>query len=285
MENLLNVLMTVFEVSSGLGKDCISLFVMVDLEIELIDRLFTRWYYLNVMNGCTENSGGVLEDIVYENVLTSCDLTDDGWISVRQRNVVVAASVQLEGYSCSHVTVVQGAREVDPCWMSIERFRGMEHKDLWVVVDGGRICITVLVTAARVFVSNAVAAGEDAAVEFCRHAVVAVDDLNGGLRGGLLLNDLIVAEVLATNAAASTSYVQTGRLGGKYGFRTTQSKSESGKGSDGPVVLSTDYSMLQRRLDKGADYLVEASEAESEASTTLAATKVRQVIGKVEPPV
>ncbi|CAH1436125.1 unnamed protein product [Lactuca virosa] len=175
-----------------------------------------------------------------------------------------------------------------------------------------------VVTTPRTGRYSADAAGGDAAVELtrrCRHAAAAFGDLifiYGGLRGGVLLDDLLVAEDLAAAemtsaashaaAAAATSsaetQTQTGRLGGRYGFvddRTRQSTPEAAP--DGAVVLGnpvappangdmyTDIStenampMLQasRRLSKGVEYLVEASAAEAEAITaTLAAAKARQ---------
>ncbi|KAM7275660.1 hypothetical protein ACFE04_017526 [Oxalis oulophora] len=175
-----------------------------------------------------------------------------------------------------------------------------------------------VVTSPRTGRYSADAAGGDAAVELtrrCRHAAAAIGDLifiYGGLRGGVLLDDLLVAEDLAaaetTSAAshaaamAATSNVQPGRLSGRYGFadeRTRQTMSEAAP--DGSVVLGnpvappengdmyTDISTEnvmpqgQRRTNKGVEYLVEASAAEAEAiSATLAAAKARQVNGEVE---
>ncbi|KAJ7981246.1 Serine/threonine-protein phosphatase [Quillaja saponaria] len=177
-----------------------------------------------------------------------------------------------------------------------------------------------VVTIPRTGRYSADAAGGDAAVELtrrCRHAAAAVGDLifiYGGLRGGVLLDDLLVAEDLAAAetttaashaaAAAATSNVQAGRLGGRYGFideRTSQSMPEAAP--DGAVVLgnpvappingdiytdiSTENAMLQgtRRTSKGVEYLVEASAAEAEAiSATLAAAKARLVNGEAELP-
>ncbi|KAG2670652.1 hypothetical protein I3843_14G093900 [Carya illinoinensis] len=177
-----------------------------------------------------------------------------------------------------------------------------------------------VVTSPRTGRYSADAAGGDAAVELtrrCRHAAAAVGDLifiYGGLRGGVLLDDLLVAEDLAaaetTNAAshaaaaAAASNVQAGRSPGRYGFideRTRQTMPEAAP--DGAVVLgnpvappingdmytdiSTENAMLQgsRRMSKGVEYLVEASAAEAEAiSATLAAAKARQVNGEVELP-
>ncbi|XP_057466505.1 serine/threonine-protein phosphatase BSL3-like isoform X1 [Actinidia eriantha] len=177
-----------------------------------------------------------------------------------------------------------------------------------------------VVTTPRTGRYSADAAGGDAAVELtrrCRHAAAAIGDLifiYGGLRGGVLLDDLLVAEDLAAAettsaashaaAAAAASNVQEGRLSGRYGFtdeRTEQTIPEAVP--DGAVVLgnpvappvngdmyndiSTENVVLQgsRRLSKGVEYLVEASAAEAEAiSATLAAAKARQVNGELELP-
>ncbi|GKU93740.1 hypothetical protein SLEP1_g7308 [Rubroshorea leprosula] len=177
-----------------------------------------------------------------------------------------------------------------------------------------------VVTSPRTGRYSADAAGGDASVELtrrCRHAAAAVGDLifiYGGLRGGVLLDDLLVAEDLAAAettsaashaaAAAAASNVQAGRLPGRYGFvdeRTSQTMSEAVQ--DGAVVLanpvappvngdiytdiSTENAMLQgsRRITKGVESLVEASAAEAEAiSATWAAAKARQVNGEVEQP-
>ncbi|XVF19608.1 hypothetical protein REPUB_Repub11eG0125400 [Reevesia pubescens] len=177
-----------------------------------------------------------------------------------------------------------------------------------------------VVTSPRTGRYSADAAGGDASVELtrrCRHAAAAVGDLifiYGGLRGGVLLDDLLVAEDLAAAetttaashaaAAAAASNVHAGRLAGRYGFlddRTRQTMPEAEP--DGAVVLgnpvappvngdmytdiSTENAMLQgsRRMSKGVEYLVEASAAEAEAiSATLAAAKARQVNGEVELP-
>ncbi|XP_019448886.1 PREDICTED: serine/threonine-protein phosphatase BSL3-like isoform X1 [Lupinus angustifolius] len=181
-----------------------------------------------------------------------------------------------------------------------------------------------VVTSPRTGRYSADAPGGDAAVELtrrCRHAAAAVGDLifiYGGLRGGVLLDDLLVAEDLAAAettaaashaaAAAAASNVQVGRLPGQYGFvddTTRQTIPEAD--ADGAVVLgnpvappvngdmytdiSTENAMLQgsrtfnRRTSKGVEYLVEASAAEAEAiSATLAAAKARQENGEVELP-
>ncbi|KAJ8552047.1 hypothetical protein K7X08_028490 [Anisodus acutangulus] len=176
-----------------------------------------------------------------------------------------------------------------------------------------------VVTSPRTGRYSADAAGGDAAVELtrrCRHAAAAVGDLifiYGGLRGGVLLDDLLVAEDLAaaettsaaSHAAAAAANLQAGRLAGRYGFgdeRMRQTVPDAV--NDGSVVLgnpvappvngdmytdiSTENVMLQgsRRLSKGVEYLVEASAAEAEAITaTLAAAKARQQgNGEVELP-
>ncbi|OIS99561.1 PREDICTED: serine/threonine-protein phosphatase BSL3-like [Nicotiana attenuata] len=178
-----------------------------------------------------------------------------------------------------------------------------------------------VVTSPRTGRYSADAAGGDAAVELtrrCRHAAAAVGDLvfiYGGLRGGVLLDDLLVAEDLAAAettsaashaaAAAAASNMQEGRITGRYGYgdeRTRETVPEAV--NDGSVVLgnpvappvngdmftdiSTENAVLQgsRKLGKGVEYLVEASAAEAEAITAaLAAAKARQQgNGEVELP-
>ncbi|XP_059278167.1 serine/threonine-protein phosphatase BSL3-like [Lycium ferocissimum] len=178
-----------------------------------------------------------------------------------------------------------------------------------------------VVTSPRTGRYSADAAGGDAAVELtrrCRHAAAAVGDLvfiYGGLRGGVLLDDLLVAEDLAAAettsaashaaAAAAASNIQDGRITGRYGFgdeRTRQTVPD--EVNDGSVILgspvappvngdmftdiSTENAVLQgsRKLGKGVEYLVEASAAEAEAITAaLAAAKARQQgNGEVELP-
>ncbi|KAJ9536994.1 hypothetical protein OSB04_029727 [Centaurea solstitialis] len=171
-----------------------------------------------------------------------------------------------------------------------------------------------VVTTPRTGRYSADAAGGDAAVELtrrCRHAAAAIGDLiyiYGGLRGGVLLDDLLVAKDIAstemTSAAsqAAASNTQAGRLSGRYGFVDDRTRQGLPKESpDGAVVvgnpvappvngdmysdISTENAMLQgsRRLSKGVEYLVEASAAEAEAITaTLAAAKARHSNGEVE---
>ncbi|KAL0390697.1 UNVERIFIED_CONTAM: Serine/threonine-protein phosphatase BSL3 [Sesamum calycinum] len=178
-----------------------------------------------------------------------------------------------------------------------------------------------VVTSPRTGKYSADAAGGDAAVELtrrCRHAAAAVGDLifiYGGLRGGVLLDDLLVAEDLAAAettsaashaaAAAAASNVQQGRLSGRYGYTDERNGGNvpDAAAADGAVVvgnpvappvngdiytdISTENAVLQgsRRLSKGVEYLVEAAAAEAEAiSAALAAAKARQVNGEVELP-
>ncbi|KAL9659920.1 hypothetical protein QQ045_024730 [Rhodiola kirilowii] len=172
-----------------------------------------------------------------------------------------------------------------------------------------------VVTSPRTGRYSADAAGGDAAVELtrrCRHAAAAVGDLifiYGGLRGGILLDDLLVAEDHAasettnasSHAAAATSNALAGRLAGKYGYDERLRQSVSVTAPDGSVVLgnpiaapsngemhhglNTENDVLQGsgRLSKGVDYLVKASAEEAEAiSATLAAAKARHFNGEVE---
>ncbi|KAG6605962.1 Serine/threonine-protein phosphatase BSL3, partial [Cucurbita argyrosperma subsp. sororia] len=177
--------------------------------------------------------------------------------------------------------------------------------------------IKSVVTSPRTGRYSADAAGGDASVELtrrCRHAAAAVGDLifiYGGLRGGVLLDDLLVAEDLAAaettsaaSQAAAAAAAASGQLPSRYGFtdeRARQTMPEAAP--DGSVVLgnpvappvngdmytdiSTENAMLQgqRQTSKGVEYLVEAAAAEAEAiSATFAAAKARQVNGEVELP-
>nr|CAD1819646.1 unnamed protein product [Ananas comosus var. bracteatus] len=175
-----------------------------------------------------------------------------------------------------------------------------------------------VVTSPRTGRYSADAAGGDASVELtrrCRHAAAAVGDqiyIYGGLRGGVLLDDLLVAEDLAAAettsaashaaAAAAAANVQVGRSPARSTYvdeRQGQTGPEAVPGSavvlGTPVAppvngdmyadISTENAMLQgqRRVSKGVEYLVEASAAEAEAiSATLAAAKARQINGEVE---
>ncbi|KAK4255301.1 hypothetical protein QN277_008316 [Acacia crassicarpa] len=175
-----------------------------------------------------------------------------------------------------------------------------------------------VVTSPRTGRYSADAAGGDASVELtrrCRHAAAAVGDLifiYGGLRGGVLLDDLLVAEDLAAAetttaashaAAAAATNLQPGCMLGRYGFDDRSRQTMPEAAADGSVVLgnpvappingdmytdiSTENAMLQgsRRTSKGVEYLVEASAAEAEAiSATLAAAKARQENGEVDLP-
>ncbi|KAL8501048.1 hypothetical protein ACS0TY_020573 [Phlomoides rotata] len=200
--------------------------------------------------------------------------------------------------------------------------RMVEDSSSVAVLDtaAGVWCDTkAVVTSPRTGKFSADAAGGDAAVELtrrCRHAAAAVGDLifiYGGLRGGVLLDDLLVAEDLAAAettsaashaAAAAASNLQQGRPQARYGFTDDRLRApQPDSAADGAVVvgspvappvngdiytdISTENAMLQgsRPLSKGVDYLVEAAAAEAEAiSATLAAAKARQVNGEVELP-
>ncbi|XP_074566338.1 serine/threonine-protein phosphatase BSL2 homolog [Curcuma longa] len=172
-----------------------------------------------------------------------------------------------------------------------------------------------IVTSPRTGKYSADAAGGDAAVELarrCRHAAAAVGDfifIYGGLRGGVLLDDLLAAEDLAAAettsaashaAAAAAANAPIGRVPGRYTYSDERAIHENSETiSNGAIVMgspvappvngdmytdiSTENAMLQRRPSKGVDYLVEASAAEAEAiSATFAAVKARQVNGEVD---
>ncbi|GLJ25779.1 hypothetical protein SUGI_0493500 [Cryptomeria japonica] len=175
-----------------------------------------------------------------------------------------------------------------------------------------------VVTSPRTGRYSADAAGGDASVELtrrCRHAAAAVGDLiyiYGGLRGGVLLDDLLVAEDLAaaetTSAAshaaavAAIGNVQQGTNIRNYPYGDGRARHPPTETvSDGAVVMgspvappmngdmfrdiSTENAIIpgQRRLGKGVESLVEASAAEAEAiSAALAAAKARQSNGIVD---
>ncbi|EOA28408.1 hypothetical protein CARUB_v10024614mg [Capsella rubella] len=175
-----------------------------------------------------------------------------------------------------------------------------------------------VVTSPRTGRYSADAPGGDASVELtrrCRHAAAAVGDLifiYGGLRGGVLLDDLLVAEDLAAAettsaashaaAAAAATNSQPGRSPGRYGFSDERTGEPPESAPDAVVLgspvappvngdmytdISTENALVPgtRRTSKGVEYLVEASAAEAEAiSATLAAAKARQVNGEVELP-
>uniref|UniRef100_A0A7N0VI02 Serine/threonine-protein phosphatase n=1 Tax=Kalanchoe fedtschenkoi TaxID=63787 RepID=A0A7N0VI02_KALFE len=175
-----------------------------------------------------------------------------------------------------------------------------------------------VVTSSRTGRYSADAAGGDAAVELtrrCRHAAAAIGDLifiYGGLRGGILLDDLLVAEDMAAAettseasraaAAAAASDVQPERVPMTYGFDERGRQSISEEFVDGAVTLgspvappmngdmsadiSVENAVLQgsRRLSN-VENLVEAATAEAEAiSATLATVKARHSNGEVESP-
>ncbi|KAL9659426.1 hypothetical protein QQ045_024232 [Rhodiola kirilowii] len=172
-----------------------------------------------------------------------------------------------------------------------------------------------VVTSPRTGRYSADAAGGDAAVELtrrCRHAAAAIGDLifvYGGLRGGILLDDLLVAEDLAAtettseaSRAAAVSNVESGRVTTTYGFDESGRQSISEEAFDGAVIfgnpvappmngdmsadISVENAVLQgsRRLSN-VENLVEAATAEAEAiSATLAAVKAKHSNGEVESP-
>lgn len=178
--------------------------------------------------------------------------------------------------------------------------------------------INSVVTSPRTGRYSADTAGGDASVELtrrCRHAAAAIGDMifiYGGLRGGVLLDDLLAAEDLAaaetTTAAshaaavAASASIQPGRSPGGYTYSDERERQVIPESvSDGSVILgtpvappvngdmytdiSTENVMLQgqRRLRKGVEYLVENSAAEAEAiSAALAAAKARQINGEAE---
>nr|QFS19065.1 putative serine/threonine protein phosphatase BSL2 [Apopellia endiviifolia (species B)] len=169
-----------------------------------------------------------------------------------------------------------------------------------------------VVTSPRTGRYSADAAGGEASSELtrrCRHAAAAVGDLifiYGGLRGGVLLDDLLVSEDLLENpsggapgiafqsASATSSFVSgsgsqeflgggtgktsDGYLGGPLMMGNPVAAPVNG---DGSMDISTENAFAhgQRHVSKGVELLVEASTAEAEAiSAALAAATARQVL-------
>ncbi|CAM6045663.1 unnamed protein product [Sphagnum compactum] len=118
------------------------------------------------------------------------------------------------------------------------------------------------------------AAGGEPSVELtrrCRHAAAAVGDLifiYGGLRGGVLLDDLLVAEDSAS--AESTSAVSLAAAANASSARSTS------PGAKLPEGNKHAQSEVVGRNAKGVESLVQASAAEAEAmSAALAAAEAR----------
>ncbi|BFI43554.1 protein phosphatase [Marchantia polymorpha subsp. ruderalis] len=178
-----------------------------------------------------------------------------------------------------------------------------------------------VVTSPRTGRYSADAAGGEASCELtrrCRHAAAAVGDLifmYGGLRGGVLLDDLLVAEDLAaaeTTTAALQAAAASAALGSSSnpgppssasgsvtaGFNEAQIKSLDAS-SEGAVIMgspvaapihgdtsmdiSTEnaFALGHRSAVKGVELLVKASAAEAEAiSAALAAATARHNNGE-----
>lgn len=173
-----------------------------------------------------------------------------------------------------------------------------------------------VVTSPRTGRYSADAAGGEASVEMtrrCRHASASVGDsiyIYGGLRGGVLLDDLLVSEDRAasetTSAASHAAAISSanGHPGLGANGRPTYMDgprpqvlepssavvvgSPVGSSMNGGVSMdiSTENDLPQghhRRPSKGVESLVEASAAEAEAiSAALAAAKARQSNGEVD---
>ncbi|KAJ7551928.1 hypothetical protein O6H91_06G034900 [Diphasiastrum complanatum] len=186
-----------------------------------------------------------------------------------------------------------------------------------------------VVTSSRTGRYSVDAAGGDASVELtrrCRHAAAAVGDLIfmfGGLRGGVLLDDLLVAEDLAavetttaaSQAAAAAAAAATASAESELHTSTT-SKAKDGladnhlrpdqseASNDGSVVvmsavaapgnadmsmdISVENAVGHRTASKGMESLVEASAAEAKAiSAAMAKAAVQHKmdgdIGKLSP--
>ncbi|MCO5566287.1 hypothetical protein L7F22_019963 [Adiantum nelumboides] len=174
-----------------------------------------------------------------------------------------------------------------------------------------------VVTVARTGRYTADAAGGDASGELtrrCRHAAASVGDLifiYGGLRGGVLLDDLLVAEdpaaVETTNAALHAAALNAPSANGQPATEVNNIRAsyldsharanEVETTSNGSMIMGTPVaapvngdvsmdisaenamSLGHQRRGSNVESLVEASAAEAEAiSATLAAAKARQTL-------
>uniref|UniRef100_A0A0C9S7F5 Serine/threonine-protein phosphatase n=1 Tax=Wollemia nobilis TaxID=56998 RepID=A0A0C9S7F5_9CONI len=132
-----------------------------------------------------------------------------------------------------------------------------------------------------------VAGGEAEVTRRCRHAAAAVGDLifiYGGLRGGFLLDDLLVADDFA---ASETSGAYPGTISGSNASRLsvnnvsdggTVMEIHGGPYPNGHASIDTETPVLQRQ--RSEETLVEASAAEAEAISKVLA-KARQSNGEV----
>ncbi|XP_024537636.1 serine/threonine-protein phosphatase BSL3 isoform X1 [Selaginella moellendorffii] len=172
-----------------------------------------------------------------------------------------------------------------------------------------------IVSSPRTGRYSADAAGGDASSELtrrCRHAAAAVGDLiflYGGLRGGVLLDDLLVAEDLAA-AETTPAALQAAAIAATAAPNAsvpaakpaTDGQGKPAPSSDGSVVMeepvagpvngdmtmdiSSENAVADHRTSKGVESLVEASAAEAEAiSATMAkVAALRQANGEVGSP-
>lgn len=157
-----------------------------------------------------------------------------------------------------------------------------------------------VVTSPRTGRYSSDSAGGDASAELtrrCRHAAASVGNLvyiYGGLRAGVLLDDLLVADdsaAVETIAGPLSNLGSNGRLPHGYGGSRPESQTSESVLVEYPVSLSNGDSDMnvdnasqqghQRRLSKGVESLVEASAAEAEAISA-ALERARQSTSKGE---
>ncbi|XP_031400292.1 serine/threonine-protein phosphatase BSL3-like isoform X3 [Punica granatum] len=155
-----------------------------------------------------------------------------------------------------------------------------------------------VITSPKTARSSAGAAVADATVELTRrfrHAAAAIGDLifiYGGLRGGALLDDLLVAEDPTgpeTTAASSDSYANVDETRRRLGDGAVLLGNPVAPSVNGDMhtEVSSENGIPHgsRRMSKDVDVLVKASAEEAEAITaTMNAAKARQVNGGVDSP-
>lgn len=156
-----------------------------------------------------------------------------------------------------------------------------------------------VVTTPRIGRYSADSPGGEASAELtrrCRHAAASVGNsvyIYGGLRAGVLLDDLLVADDTAAGETITAPLSNPGSNGRiAHGYRPEAPPSAESvmigypviSSSNGDVEMNAENSLLQghqRRPSKGVESLVEASAAEAEAISA-ALERARQSNGRLE---
>ncbi|KAJ7556469.1 hypothetical protein O6H91_05G085400 [Diphasiastrum complanatum] len=216
--------------------------------------------------------------------------------------VFVNARLHVSGGALGGGRMVEDASSIAGCSRCTSAVESLQVLDTAAGVWCDR---NAVVTSPRTGRFSADAAGGDASVEMtrrCRHAAAAVGDLiflYGGLRGGVLLDDLLVAEDMTEvepSVAGVASDSVTSRSAKRYGpddghLKNAQVEVSNGPGDPAAATTDGDMSMdggigsavAHRRVSKGVESLVEASAAEAEAiSAALAKAAARRMNGELD---